>query len=69
MAAQGELGPVIKEVSLQLRGRLRGFKIDRGEKGIVLHGSAPSYYVKQLALCAVQRMTPEPVLHNEIEVV
>jgi hypothetical protein len=68
MPAQSELGPLIKEVHSQLCGRLHDFKIDRREDGIVLLGSAQSFYVKQLALHVAKRMSPVPILGNEIEV-
>ena len=38
-------------------------------KGLVLLGSAHTYYIKQLVQQAVMAATSEPILANEIEVV
>ena len=64
-----ELAPIVTEIDRQLRGRLRQFKITCDERGLALFGEAPSFYVKQLAQHAVGRMTPVPIVRNEIEVV
>jgi hypothetical protein len=63
-----ELAPIVTEIDRQLRGRLRQFKIARDERGLVLFGEAPSFYVKQLAQHAVGQMTSIPIVRNEIEV-
>ena len=68
MPKSNELGPVVSEVSRLLRGRLKSFGIARCDKGLVLVGWAPSFYVKQLAQQAVKRLTPVPIAENEIEV-
>jgi hypothetical protein len=64
-----ELAPIVTEIDRQLRGRLREFRITCDERGLALFGEAPSFYVKQLAHHAVRRMTPVPIVRNEIEVV
>jgi hypothetical protein len=64
-----ELAPIVTEIDRQLRGRLRQFKITCDERGLALFGEAPSFYVKQLAQHAVGRMTPLPIVRNEIEVI
>ena len=63
-----ELAPIVTEIDRQLRGRLRQFNIVGDERGIVLSGEAPSFYVKQLAQHAVGRMTSVPIVRNEIQV-
>jgi hypothetical protein len=64
-----ELAPIVTEIDRQLRGRLRQFTIAGDERGLVLSGEAPSFYVKQLAQHVVSRMTPVPIARNEIQVV
>ena len=68
MPTQSELGDLIGEVNRQLYGRLHYFKVDPREDGIVLLGSAPSFYIKQLALHAARQLSPVPILSNEIAV-
>ena len=63
-----ELAPIVTEIDRQLGGRLRNFNIACDERGLVLLGEAPSFYVKQLAQHAVGRMTPVPIVRNEIQV-
>ena len=63
-----ELAPIVTEIDRQLRGRLRQFNIVGDERGLVLSGEAPSFYVKQLAQHAVGRMTSVPIVRNEIQV-
>jgi hypothetical protein len=64
----GDLGPVAAEVDRELRGRLTEFRVTADDEGIVLSGTAPSFYVKQLAQHAVRRLTPLRIIRNEIEV-
>jgi hypothetical protein len=64
----GDLSPVVAELVRQLRGRLREFRISASGEGLVLDGTAPSFYVKQLAQHAVRRLTPLRVVRNDIEV-
>ena len=68
MPTTNELTPVVNEVRRLLRGRLERFSIYRCDKGLVLVGWAPSFYVKQLAQQAVKRLTRVPIAQNEIEV-
>ena len=63
-----ELAPIVTEIDRQLRGRVRAFRISPDGEGIVLAGTAPSFYVKQLAQNAVRRLTPLRIVRNEIEV-
>jgi hypothetical protein len=48
--------------------RVRDFRLEVGDKGLVLHGRAPTYYAKQLAQHAVMQTTRLPIMANEIEV-
>ena len=68
LSPPGDLSPVETEVDRQLRGRLHEFRIRSDGQGIVLAGTAPSFYVKQLAQHAVQRLTPLTIVRNDIEV-
>lgn len=52
-----------------LRGRLSGLRLELDDGGIVLRGTAHSFYAKQLALHAIMAGTRLPVVRNEIEVV
>jgi hypothetical protein len=64
--------PEIDQVEVQVRGRLSGrvrdLQVLGQEKGLVLKGYAPTYYVKQLAQHLVMEATRLPILVNEIEV-
>lgn len=53
----------------KLRGRLSGLRIELQGGGVVLRGTASSFYAKQLALHAVMTGTRLPVVRNEIRVV
>ena len=68
LSPPGNLSPVVAEVDRQLGGRLRRFAIKPCDDGIALTGSAPSFYVKQLAQHVVQRLTPLTIVRNDIEV-
>jgi hypothetical protein len=63
-----DLSPVVAEVDRRLGARLRRFAIKPCDDGIALTGRAPSFYVKQLAQHAVQRLTPLTIVRNDIEV-
>jgi hypothetical protein len=52
----------------QLSGRVRDLHLLVSRQGVVLRGSAHSYYAKQLAQHALMRVTQLPILANEIEV-
>ena len=64
----GDLSPVAAEVERELRGRVSEFRLSANGDGVVLSGTAPSFYVKQLAQHAVRRLTPLRIIRNEIEV-
>ena len=57
------------EAGEKLRGRLSGLRIELYGGGVVIRGTARSFYAKQLALHAVMTGTHLPVVRNEIEVV
>ena len=67
-AMQAELDQIATRIFQALRSRLRSLRIVLHPNGIVLHGSAYSYYGKQLAQHAVIRATNHPLLGNEISV-
>ena len=56
------------ETGRKLRGRLTDLRIERHGGGVVLSGTARSFYAKQLALHAVMSGTLLPVVRNEIRV-
>jgi hypothetical protein len=52
----------------QLIGRVVDLRLLRRDNGLVLQGSAHSYFAKQLAQHLVMKVTTTPLLANEIEV-
>jgi hypothetical protein len=52
----------------QLGGRVRELHVVLGSEGVVLQGSAVSYYAKQLAQHFAHKLIGRPVLANEIAV-
>jgi hypothetical protein len=68
-AAAAEIDRLTTETREKLRGRLSGLRIELRDGGLVLGGTARSFYAKQLALNAVMRGTPLPVVRNDIQVV
>jgi len=65
----GEFRQLEAHVESRLRGRLRDFHVELRGGEIVLHGLAPTYYVKQLAQHEVMQATDLSICANEIEVV
>jgi hypothetical protein len=55
-------------VRSKLAGRMRDFRLVIADRGLILRGWAPTYYVKQIAQHAILESTELPVLANEIEV-
>jgi len=49
-------------------GQVRDLRLELCDEGLILHGRAASYYVKQLAQQAVLEAAEFPLLANEIEV-
>ena len=53
----------------RLRGRVSDLSIQLRDSGVVLRGTARSFYAKQLAQHAVMTGTDWPVIRNGIEVI
>lgn len=56
-------------VQSRLGGRVRYFRIEQRDGGLILKGLAHTFHAKQLAQHAVMESTDLPILANEIEVV
>jgi hypothetical protein len=56
------------QLARDLRGRLRDASVSVQPGGVVIHGFATSFYVKQLALHTVRKHVSLPVVANAIEV-
>jgi hypothetical protein len=63
-----EIAAAEARLARDLRGRLRNASVSIQPGGVVIHGNAVSFYVKQLALHAVRKHVSLPVLANAIEV-
>ena len=57
-----------EHLSRQLRGRLHNADVSVDRGGVVIRGTAKSYYVKQLAQHAVMTLVALPIAANEIVV-
>jgi hypothetical protein len=64
-----EIDRLTAETEAMLRGRLSGLRIELRAGGVVLRGTARSFYAKQLAQHAVMNSTDLPIVRNEIEVI
>lgn len=64
-----EIDRLATDTAERLRGRLSGLRLELSSEGIVLRGTARSFYAKQLAQHAVMSGTDLPIVRNEIEVV
>lgn len=67
-AVADEIDRLAAETRKMLRGRLTDLRIERWGEGVVLRGTARSFYAKQLAQHAVMNGTELPIVRNEIEV-
>jgi hypothetical protein len=63
------LGALEQKIRLLLHGRVQGFRLTIHGDGVALTGSAPTYYVKQLAQHLVMQHCDLQILRNGIEVV
>ncbi len=63
-----QINELVRDIQCLLGGRVSGLRLIRWNDGLVLHGSARSYYAKQIAQEVVMRATTLPLLANEIEV-
>lgn len=68
MATGPEIDRLATETGERLRGGLSGLRIEVQSGGLILRGTARSFYVKQLAQHAVMNGTRLPIVRNEIEV-
>ena len=64
-----EIERLAADTAKKLRGRLSRLRLELRGGGVVLHGTARSFYAKQLAQHAVMKGTDLPIVRNEIEVV
>jgi hypothetical protein len=64
----GDLHELEAKVRRRVKGRLWNLRLALRGNGLVLEGSAPCYYAKQLAQHAVMEATDCPILLNAIEV-
>jgi osmotically-inducible protein OsmY len=63
-----EVATAATHLAKHLRGRLRDASVSVQRGGVVIRGTAKSYYVKQLAQHAVMKRVSLPIAANEIEV-
>jgi hypothetical protein len=63
-----EIARLAAHTAEKLRGRLSGLRLELHAGGVVLRGTAQSFYAKQLAQHAVMAGTDLPIVRNEIEV-
>lgn len=63
-----ELNRLTDRIQKELRGRVRGFRLDADDQGLTLYGVSRSYHEKQLAQHAVLRSVRLPIAANEITV-
>jgi osmotically-inducible protein OsmY len=63
-----EMVEIESRVQVCLRGRLHDFRLIRHDRGVILLGRAPNYYVKQLAQHAVMRVAGVTIVANRIAV-
>jgi hypothetical protein len=63
-----EVAHVEARVRCRLGGQVRDLRLLVRDQGLILQGSARSYYAKQRAQHAVMAMTEFPIAANEIDV-
>jgi hypothetical protein len=63
-----EIGRLAADTAEKLRGQLSGLRLELHGGGVVLRGTARSFYAKQLAQHAVMTGTDLPIVRNAIEV-
>jgi hypothetical protein len=64
----GQLRELEAQIGLQLKGRVRDFRLSLRDGGVVLEGRAQSYHAKQLAQHAVMEASDLTICANDIEV-
>jgi hypothetical protein len=67
-ATQADQVEALVQRHLLGRVRLRWFRVQVQEQGLILQGCASTYYAKQLAQHAAMKVSGLPILANEIEV-
>jgi len=67
-ANQQRLLDLTECVRRRLAGRIRDFKLEIAEAGLVLRGNVSTYYAKLMAQQAVMEVTDVPIKANEIQV-
>ena len=71
VVAAGPLGTLEQRILQRTWGRVRQLRVERVDGRIVVHGSTPSYYVKQLVLEAIRELhagAPSEPVHMNITV-
>lgn len=58
----------VQSITERTWGRIQRLKVNLAEGRLVIQGSAPSYYLKQLALNAVRRVDPTIPMDLQIKV-
>lgn len=67
-AEDGALEQVLdRRIAQRTWGRLR-FRVRMGAGRVIIHGSSPTYYLKQLALAAVREVLPSAPVELKIRV-
>ncbi len=67
-AETAELTDITERIQREFRGRIREFRLDTDQDGLILHGLTRTYYEKQLVQHAVLCSTDLPIAANEIVV-
>lgn len=70
-----ELGSALERcISRRTSGRVRGLRVEAMEAGLMIHGSAPTFHIKQLAVQAIVELfsttaeSEQPAVFMKIEV-
>jgi hypothetical protein len=59
---------VCRRIAQQTWGRLRQLRVAVDARRVIVRGSSPTYYLKQLALAAVQEVLPATSVELDIQV-
>ncbi len=69
LTSNPELERLAAHVKGRVGGQVRDLRLLLGDKGLVLHGRARTYYAKQLAQHAVMQAAKYTIQANQIEVI
>ena len=58
-----------RHIAQRTGGRVRRLRAEATEARVVVHGEAPSYYIKQLAVAAIREVLPTTPVEVDIGVV